>query len=183
MNKSIEEEFLTEIDDGIKKRKNRKKSINSKQKGNGAERECKNILNKRFKGIASFNRSPMSGAFLGKSNRDRSQSMSEEQQMVFTSDIYCSDVKFKFSIEHKFYKEISFWDLFNDSSDLHSWMAQAQSDADSINKSPMIIAKFNNKKRIVFIHQMPFEPVFIHKGWNCYLLDDLLNLKDSFFFE
>lgn len=183
MKKTIEDEFLDSELTDLTHKKARKKAKNSKQKGNRGERECKDILNKRFEGRANFNRSPNSGAFVGGKNFGRRDTLSEDQQLVFTSDIYCSDSKFKFSIEHKNYEKIEFWDLFNNSSDLHSWMNQAEHEAKAINKSPMLVCKFNNKKRIVFIIEKPLDPVFIHHKWNCYWFDDLLNLKDDFFFE
>lgn len=181
MKKSIEEEFLTEIEDGIKKRKSSKKRINSKRKGSGAELELSHMLNDRFKGHI-FARSVASGAYTGGMNAGRAQALTNDQKLCFAGDIRVP-VDFKFSIEHKFYEKMEFWDLFNASSDLHSWMGQAQHDADSVNRSPMLVCKFNNKKRIVFIHEKPIEPVFATMKWNCYWLDDLFKLDDSFFFN
>ena len=104
------------------------------------------------------------------------------------------DSDLKFTIEHKAYAEASFWDLFNESSDLHDWMKQAQHDADSVGKQPMLIVKYNNKKRIVYLKKdyidslegesnIDVETIFSHNGWNCYWLEDVLKETDSFFFE
>lgn len=176
---TLEEEFLKDVvDEKIKSKK--RTGINSKVKGNTSEREMAKILNERFKNY-NFARSVQSGAYTGGSNAARAESLTEEQKLVFSGDIRVPK-EFKFTIEHKFYKSISFWDLFNDSSDLHRWMLQAQTDADNVNKNPMLVCKFNNKKRIVFIHEEPYEPIFKHFNWNCYWLEDLLKLNDDFFF-
>lgn len=178
---SIEDEFLTEVETTVKtKKSNRKKSINSKKKGNHGELECVHILNDRFVGY-TFARSVQSGAYTGGLNRGRAAALTEEQMLVFSGDIRIPK-DFNFTIEHKFYAEASFWDLFNDGSDLHAWMEQAQSDADAVGKKPMLVVKYNNKKRIVFIHEKPMDEVFSHRGWNCYWFEDLLSLDDSFFF-
>lgn len=178
---SIEEEFLTDVETKVKtKSTKRKKSINSKKKGNHGELECVHILNDRFKEF-TFARSVQSGAYTGGMNRARASTLTEEQMLVFSGDIRVPK-EFNFTIEHKFYAEASFWDLFNDGSDLHAWMEQAQSDADAVGKQPMLVVKYNNKKRIVFIHQKPFEEVFSHRGWNCYWFEDLLKMNDDFFF-
>lgn len=182
MKASFEDEFLAEVETNIKTQRNRKKGINSKKKGNSNENECRKIFDERFS-FTNFHRSPSSGAFVGGSNFYRKGQLNESQNLVFVGDIYCSRDDFKFTIEHKAYKEAFFWDLFNESSDLHSWFKQAQSDADSVGKQPMLIVKYNNKKRIVFIHQKPFTEIFSHQGWNCYWLEDLLKQDNSFFFE
>lgn len=179
---SIESEFLMEADTNLKTHKTKKKKVNSKAKGSSNETECKKILNERFKDTAVFQRSPSSGAFVGGSNYYRKSELSEEQNLVFVGDIYCNRKDFRFTIEHKAYHDASFWDFFNEASDTHQWMEQAQRDADSVKKSPLLIVKYNNKKRIAYTHERPFEPVLSHSGWNCYWLEDLLKAPDSFFF-
>jgi hypothetical protein len=191
----FEDEFLTEVETTIKTQKaKRKKGINSKKKGNNNENECKKILNERFDGVAIFQRTPNSGAFVGGQNFYRKEQLNEEQNLLFVGDLYCNRKDLKFTIEHKAYAEASFWDLFNESSDLHSWMKQAEHDAESVGKQPMLIVKYNNKKRIVYLKKdyidslegvsnIDLETVFSHNGWNCYWLEDLLKETDSFFFE
>ena len=189
---NIEEEFLTEVETTIKtKAKARKKSINSKQKGSNAEREMAHILTERFEGY-KFARSVQSGAYIGASNESRAEDLSYEQKLVFSGDIRIPK-NFKFTIEHKFYKEASFWDLFNESSDLHQWFSQALHDANAVKKMPMLVVKYNNHKRIVYLLEdynvTNINPVFAHRDsktkkiWYCYNLDDLLELNDDFFFE
>lgn len=183
---NFEDEFLSEVETTIKTQKTkRKKGINSKKKGNNNENECKKILNERFDGVAIFQRTPNSGAFVGGQNFYRKEQLNEEQNLLFVGDLYCNRKDLKFTIEHKAYAEASFWDLFNDSSDLHDWMKQAQHDADSVGKKPMLVVKYNNKKRIVYVHDYitKTKPIFSHKGWNCYWFEDLLKEADNFFFE
>ena len=192
MENSLEDEFLTEVETTIKTQKTkRKKGIQSKKKGNRGELELTHILNERFKGY-TFARSVQSGAYIGQSNAYRANSMTEEQKLVFAGDIRVP-INFKFTIEHKAYAEASFWDLFNESSDLHSWMKQAEHDAESVGKQPMLIVKYNNKKRIVYLKKNYVDSLgcsnletyayFSHNGWYCFWLEDLLKETDSFFFE
>ena len=182
----LEKEFLTDVDSEIKTHKKQgKKRINSKAKGNNNENECRKIFDERFT-FTNFHRSPSSGGFVGGRNFYRKEQLNKSQNLVFVGDIYCARDDFKFTIEHKAYAEANFWDLFNESSDLHSFMKQSQGDADSVGKSPMLIIKYNNKKRIIFIHEKPFTPIFttnyLDKDWNCYWLEDLLKQPSEFFF-
>lgn len=192
MENNLEDEFLTEVETTIKTQKTkRKKGIQSKKKGNRGELELVHILNERFEGH-TFARSVQSGAYIGQSNAYRANSMTEEQKLVFAGDIRVP-INFKFTIEHKAYAEASFWDLFNESSDLHSWMKQAEHDAESVGKQPMLIVKYNNKKRIAYLKKnyvdsldcsnLETYTIFSHNGWYCFWLEDLLKETDSFFFE
>lgn len=192
MENNLEEEFLTEVETTIKTQKTkRKKGIQSKKKGNRGELELSHILNERFEGY-TFARSVQSGAYIGQSNAYRANSMTEEQKLVFAGDIRVP-INFKFTIEHKAYAEASFWDLFNESSDLHSWMKQAEHDAESVGKQPMLIVKYNFHERIVYLkkgfvdsldcNDLYIYEIFSHNGWSCFYLKELLKQPDSFFFE
>ena len=189
---SLEDEFLTEVETTIKTQKTkRKKGINSKKKGNNNENECKKILNERFDGVAIFQRTPNSGAFVGGQNFYRKEQLNEEQNLLFVGDLYCNRKDLKFTIEHKAYAEASFWDLFNESSDLHSWMKQAEHDAESVGKQPMLIVKYNFHERIVFLVDLSsdfpipsvFTTTFNNKKWSCFYLKELLKMPNSFFFD
>ncbi len=186
----FEDEFLLEVETTIKTQKTkRKKGIQSKKKGNRGELELSHILNERFEGY-TFARSVQSGAYIGQSNAYRANSMTEEQKLVFAGDIRVP-INFKFTIEHKAYAEASFWDLFNESSDLHSWMKQAEHDAESVGKQPMLIVKYNFHERIVFLADLNsdfpipsvFTTMFNNKKWSCFYLKELLKMPNSFFFE
>ena len=193
MENNLEDEFLSEVETTIKtQKKKRKKGINSKRKGNSSENEVRKILDERFS-FTNFHRSPSSGAFVGGSNFYRKEELNKSQNLVFVGDIYCSREDFKFTIEHKAYAEASFWDLFNESSDLHSWMKQAEHDAESVGKQPMLIVKYNFHDRIVYLKKNYVDSlersnletyiIFSHNGWYCFWLEDLLKETDSFFFE
>lgn len=192
MENNLEDEFLSEVETTIKTQKTkRKKGIQSKKKGNRGELELVHILNERFEGH-TFARSVQSGAYIGQSNAYRANSMTEEQKLVFAGDIRVP-INFKFTIEHKAYAEASFWDLFNESSDLHSWMKQAEHDAESVGKQPMLVIKYNFHERIVYLKKNYVDSLdcsnletyafFSHNGWYCFWLEDLLKETDSFFFE
>lgn len=185
---NIEDEFLNEVENNIKIKSTRKKSINSKKKGNHGELELVHILNERFPDY-TFARSVMSGAYTGGSNSGRAEELTEEQKLIFCGDLRVP-MSFKFTIEHKFYKEASFWDLFNKSSNLFTWYEQSETDAAKVNKEPLLIVKYNNKKRIAFVNmkylienKCSIKPVFIHNNKGCFWLEDLLSLQDDFFFE
>ena len=140
----------------------------------------------------------MSGAYVGGQNRFKRNYLNEAQKEMMTSDIFCNNPKFKFSIEHKAYNKDKavIWEMFNEKSSLHSWMEQADTDAKSIDKEPLLIVKYDGHKRIVivnfdYIHKYYFHngkkqkilPVFTHKYKCCFWLEDLLKLDNNFFFE
>ena len=155
--------------------------LNSKSKGNRGELELVKILEKKF-GKGRFKRTPMSGAYTGGANQELSENLSIEAKIVLVSDII-TPIDFRYIIEHKFIKEASFWDLFNEGSDLNSWIEQATYDAKFVNKQPMIVIKYNRKKRIVYIKECLGDYIFEYKGWHCYWLEDLLKLPETFFYE
>ena len=154
--------------------------INSKNKGSNSERELAKILNERFG--EGFKRTPYSGSIFGQSNRHFGNGLSDEQKSTLSGDLIVP-FNFKFSIEHKAYKEASFFDLFNPSSNLKNWFKQCEGDATFSNKKPMLIVKYNNKKRIVYIKEKLDNYFFEIQNWYCYYLEDLLKLEDSFFFK
>lgn len=181
MKKIDELEILEEISEIDSSKKERKKRINSKQKGNRAELECAKIFNKRFPDY-TFKRVPQSGAIFGQSNKENTEKIDEEIKITLSGDIICP-LNFKFSIEHKAYNEADFWGLFNESSDLHNWMKQCKADAVFVGKEPMLIVKYNNKKRIVFTRFKFDNYIFEHQGWYCYWLEDYFKNPDNHFFN
>ena len=157
--------------------------INAKRKGNKNELELVKILNDRFgNGKKVFSRTPMSGGWGGATNREIREDMEYEQKLTLASDVIAPN-NFKYIIEHKAYKSASFWDLFNDSSDLNEWIIQVSQDALWVDKKPMLIVKYNNKKRIVYIKEKVDSYVFEWGGWYCYWLEELLKQKDEFFYR
>lgn len=190
---NFEDEFLTEVETTIKTQKTkRKKGINSKKKGNRAELDLAHILNERFEGY-TFARSVQSGAYIGKSNDVRAETMSQEQILIFAGDIR-TPINFKFVIEHKAYNSEGheiFWEIFNEKSDIHKWMEQVLHDSKVAKKQPMLVVKYNFHERIVFLTDIgkdfplipKFTTFFLDKEWSCFYLKDLLELQNSYFFD
>lgn len=151
--------------------------------------DCVNILKERFPGKI-FSRTMGSGNYTGGKNAKNAELLSEEQKLMFVSDVR-TPKEFNFSIEHKFYAKIDFYDLFNKSSDLNSWYEQATTDAKLLGKTPLLIVKTNQHKRIVFVRMTELvkndffkdKIVFIHKGWGCMWFEDFLEAPDNFFFS
>jgi len=181
MKTDIEEEFLTQV---VPDKQRTKKRSNSKKKGNRGEYDLVKILKERFPDKI-WSRTFGSGAYTGGLNANHSKLLTEEQKLLFVSDIRCPK-EFRFSIEHKFYEKIDFYDLFNKSSNLFSWYEQADTDAKLLNKSPLLIVKTNKHKRIVFVKldvaPRNLKPVFVHENRCCYWLEDFLTLPDEYFF-
>jgi len=108
--------------------------INSKKKGNRNENNVAKLL-KKWTGY-EFARVPQSGG-LGWQNR-----------MQVTGDVIPTDpaemVKFPFSVEAKFYKEINFEaPLLGLNSDIIDWWIQAASDAKRANKLAILFMRRN----------------------------------------
>jgi len=159
---------------------------NSKKKGNRGELELVHILEDRF-GKGLFKRVPSSGAYVGGKNRYTNENLSQEQKETLSSDII-TPKNFKFSIEHKFYKDISFWELFSDKSKWNIWIEQVDSDSDFVNKKPLLVIKYNGHKRIVLIKENDLldESIKVYFKWKdrlVVMLSDLLGLDDKFWFD
>ena len=157
--------------------------INAKKKGNRGELELVKILCERF-GEGKFKRCPSSGAYVGGANRSSSENLTEAQKQAFASDIIAPE-NFRFSIEHKFYKNpFTVFDLENKSSDINSWFGQVSGDAAFAKKEPLLIVKYNGKKRIAFSRNLVDKDYILEtKGWYCYWLEDLITLEDKFWFK
>ena len=107
--------------------------------------------------------------------------VAEQIKEVLSGDIICPS-DFKFSVECKSYANISFWDLFNESSDLHSWMKQCSEDAEFTNKIPLLVVKINNHKPFVGTTLCAENYILEHKRFYFYTLEDFLRLDDTAFF-
>jgi hypothetical protein len=156
-------------------------AINSKNKGSSWERAFCKILKERFPG-RDFSRVPTSGAFFGKSNKEKRSLAEDNVKEVLSGDVICPS-EFKFSVECKSYAEISFWDLFNESSDLNSWIKQCSEDSEFVNKVPLLAVKINNHKPFVATTLNLPNQIFTYKGFNFFKLDDFLKFDDTTFFE
>ena len=82
-----------------------KKRINSKKKGNTAERAIVKILNDFYK-TEEFKRVPTSGMF----GNIHSTNLSENEAKIFTGDVIVPDW-FKYALEVKHYADIDLWKI------------------------------------------------------------------------
>lgn len=113
----------------------------SKTKGNSFEREVCKFLN----GVTGFNfmRVPSSGAYIGKGNQSRVDSMADNQVRIMDGDIIVPDEWMDWSLECKFYKELAWKKLFQPEgiAQLNGWIEQAK-----VTSKPswLLIFKINN---------------------------------------
>jgi hypothetical protein len=158
--------------------------MNSKKKGDRGELELVHILEKRF-GDGKFKRTPSSGAYTGGKNRELSKNLPFEAKIVLASDII-TPMNFNFIIEHKFYNDISFWELFSNKSNWNQWIKQAEGDSKFVEKEPLIVIKYNRHKRICLIKSEVLKKYdkieFIWKDYAIITLENLLKLPDEFWF-
>lgn len=176
---------------------------NSKKKGNRGENQLVHILEEAF-GEGQFKRTPSSGAYTGGKNREGAENLPWEAKITLASDIITPS-NFNFVIEHKFYAEANFWDLFSDKSNWNEWIEQVEGDAKFVEKEPLLIIKYNRHKRIALVKKSYLEWFIRAKTdgyeeaavkvfdlmsqyafeWKRYLvfyLEDLLSLPKDFWF-
>jgi hypothetical protein len=171
--------------------------MNSKKKGNRGELELVHILEKRF-GEGKFKRTPSSGAYTGGKNRDGAQNLPWEAKITLVSDLI-TPANFRFVLEHKFYGDVSFWDLFLDKSKWNEWVEQVEGDAGFVNKEPLLVIKYNRHNRIALIRPKLIlnnrsvreffrwyptpKNIDQQSQWSVIYFEDLIKLPDEFWFE
>lgn len=167
----------------------KKKRVNSKGKGNGFE----NVLAKKLSVALAplkFVRTQGSGARVGGKNFETiGQMFGEDALKLFVGDVVPAnegsvDLEFKHSIECKFYKTPdSFPSLVSGTANVFKWMQEAEVDAAKINRSPVLIFKWNNINILVGTfcetpcHRLAIEGQNEKKIFISYL-DELLQFKD-----
>jgi hypothetical protein len=116
----------------------------SKQKGNAGELELCKIMQGIFGG--NWNRSCGSGAYIGRSNSFRKQTMNEAHIRTMTADIIPAEHMSKAVIESKSYADFPYHQLYmNDSvAVLDGWIEQAWGDATG-DLFPILAFKINRK--------------------------------------
>jgi hypothetical protein len=144
---------------------------NSKKKGNRGENQLVHILEEAF-GEGQFKRTPSSGAYTGGKNREVAENLPWEAKITLVSDIITPS-DFNFVLEHKFYAEANFWDLFSDKSNWNEWITQVQDDAKFVNKVPLLVIKYNRHKRIALIPYITLLSYGINKGSEGYELQKI----------
>jgi hypothetical protein len=139
----------------------KKKKINGKAKGNGFERIIAKKLS-TFLAPLEFRRSQSSGAILGGKNSKHLEKFSAEIRALFVGDVTPTneaDVlkaegwKFRFSIECKSYKSVDTLQHLLDDSKIYGWFDQATTDAEKLNKEPILIIKFNRTDLFAVLDQ------------------------------
>lgn len=120
-------------------------AINSKQKGNTAERAVAKILSEKLGG--SFQRVPSSGSFIGGKNAGRKEFLSETQIRASKSDIIPPDEFYNLVIEVKFYKDLPYANFATDTKIalIDGWLKELDYDCDEGDVG-ILCFKTNNKK-------------------------------------
>lgn len=131
-----------------------------KSKGNGFESTIAKKLTEGLKPL-NFIRTPGSGARVGGKNFETIGKMfGEDALKIFVGDVVPINEKtlgFKFlhSIEAKFYaSQDTFSQLASGGANLFKWYQEAVVDAAKIDKSPMLVFKWNHTKIFVAIDTM-----------------------------
>lgn len=129
----------------------KKKRVNSKRKGSGFEGHLAKMLNVVLHPL-KFRRSQSSGAILGGVNVKFAEHFSDDAKALFIGDVVptnAADVlrdegwSLRFTLECKFYKNADTIDNLFGNTKIRGWMNQAVDDAKKINKTPLLIFKFN----------------------------------------
>lgn len=128
----------------------KKKRPNSKGKGNGFENKIAKMLTESLAPL-NFIRTQGSGARVGGKNfQSIGQLFGEDALKLFVGDVVPvnekdAGIRFKFSVETKFYKTPdNFTSLVSGSANIFKWMNEAIDDAKKVEKEPLLIFKWNN---------------------------------------
>jgi hypothetical protein len=165
----------------------KRKSINSKRKGLGNERDIANLLSEYLDPL-KFRKSENSGAIVGGKNFEiLAQKFSKEALRLFIGDIVplneseCN-LKFRFVIEAKAYKDADkVHHLLNKESSIYKWMDEARINAKKLDLEPMLIFKWNNTPRMVCVENhidIPTKYITLIDNTKITFLDDLLKYKN-----
>jgi hypothetical protein len=174
-----DEDFI--VDDLLSNLNQKKKKINSKDKGRRGENTVVKTL------IARFNK-PFSRT-IGSGNRGSQVNLTEEAKQIFTGDLICPH-SFIFCVEIKHgYYEIDLCNaLDGGNKTLDSFIAQATKDAGKINKKPLLCWKKDRCSCICFLKQKDLPDFRAFKFYLCYndwvavSFTELLGKEDCFFF-
>ena len=155
------------------------KKINIKNKGNTFERQVAKILSDKLS--LNFERTPSSGAIVGGKNYNKKQNTFDQQSMnVFVGDVFCSNGEIKVAIECKSYKSSdNVQSLINGNSFIQKWYDEIVIDAAKVNKTPVLIFKFNRSKIFIASENLPASIVKMTVGKiKVGLLDEAMELED-----
>lgn len=164
---------------------------NPKQKGNRFEADTAKILSERFQprlGVEQgFRRNIDSGAFYGGSNTHRMESHNLDYA-IFGDIVVPRD--FRFIIECKHYATApKLTSVFTGNAQWDGWIGEAEHDSKSSEKDWLLIMKYNHVKPMVVCNKdllYNYEvgnTISYGENYIVALLDNLLELKDDFWFE
>lgn len=170
------------IEDVIKNLGDKKKKINSKDKGRRGESDLCKVLSARFKDKPGFFRT------VGSGNRWYHATLTEQAKQVLTGDIVCAE-GFAFSIECKYgYADIDLSSAFdNGSKQLDEFLAQAEKDANRVSKKPMLCWKKPRQGWLACLKSQDapcrdFNYKMYYREWVILSLTEILTEPDGFFF-
>lgn len=161
--------------------------VNGKQKGNNFERKIANVFSDRFSAYTGiekpFRRNPDSGSFFGGTNVARTEIYDTDWAVY--GDLICPR-NFNFSVECKHYKKPPTMTsiLKQDVKQWDGWIKQAQQDAEVSGKEMLIIIRYNNTEILTMTNPDTTRllPIINYGPVEIQTLENVLNLKDSFFF-
>lgn len=176
-----EEENLFDIDKDIFKEK--KKKVNSGNKGKRAERDLCKILTDRFS--KAFSRS------IGSGNRGKQVSnLPKHAKETFGGDICCPE-NFKWVLESKngYEDDIDLNTFDKGISKLDSFIEQTERDSQLTGRKSLLLWKRKRKNWLSFLktENLPNPDIYtyrlVYREWSCIALSELLLLPDDFFFN
>lgn len=126
----------------------------SKNKGSRLEYKVRDALNKAFD-VQSFQRTPGSGAYMGKSNFAKKSHLDAGIQNALGSDIICPEW-FAFSIECKNYADKPNYHrlMVQNEPTLDGWLNEAINDAFNFKQTPMLVFQTTRKGTFVVLPAM-----------------------------
>lgn len=171
------------IEDVLHNLSKKKQKVNSKDKGQRGERDLCKILTNAFETKEGFSRT------IGSGNRWSQANLTEQAKEVFAGDLCCPS-GFKFTIESKYgYEGIDLCNAFEGGSkELDAFLAQAEKDAERINKSSLLCWRKPRKPWLAIIkHNLVKDYQFAYfmqyRDWLIVSLSELLKYKELFFEE
>jgi Holliday junction resolvase len=147
----------------------------NKAKGNAFERKVCELLMSEYGG--TWRRSPTSGAFFGGSNFHRLEGASISQAMIDVGDIIPPADFEGVVIECKSRKTFSFNLLLSSSTELESWIDQAQIDYQKFDHSAVFMVIFKVNRKGMYVVTLKDElPDNGNTGIEYYYNDEIYNI-------
>lgn len=179
-----DEDFdVEDILSNLNKKESKKKKLNSKRKGNTGELDLILSFTARFPDKTFF-RVVGSGARVSQVNLG-------EMKEMFTGDVVCPQ-GFKFTIECKYgYDDVELLSSFIDGHrKVDEWLKQAQRDADSLKKYPLLCWRKPRQPWLSFVPLHLLEKItpqplhhMRYKDYGALALSSLLTQPDDFWFN